>query len=565
MNTQAWKRWMRVVAPTVGAWLVVGSGTAYAGSDASAWLPRQMAIVGLESAAHATLSTARQQVPQTVASRIQTALTSRVTVEALVHQVYLARDFAPVWADSWGLAPEGRAVIQTLKDASAHGLDPTLWDVGQLEEWIAVLDGPDALAAAPSLLSVAVADPVSSLQAVLRVVGPDVRPSQLAAQVATSQDPDVAWWRDIAVPAVQAQEEARRAAAAALDIHLVDGLVRYARLQRLDNIANVPRTMQTGEGATTTRPAEARPDNRAIARWRQEVVAGLIEARGPLLQQRLDALAPQRAEYVALQNALASQRAMAQPGGWDPAWDDAALPSRRERMVHAVAAMDALRASQAGVDAPGISIRVNLPTQTGEVWRDDERLHTFRAVIGSARPAINRTPEISGTLSRMELNPWWYPPPRLARALTPSTATGIIRREGRLVQRPGPQNALGQVKFLFPNPHAVYLHDTNNRGLFAQDNRARSSGCVRVEDPLELAALLFALDQGLSGEAADTQIATWVETGRTTPVTFASSLDVHLEYRVASVDDDGSLQVHPDIYGRDRETLQQLRGRADLQ
>lgn len=124
----------------------------------------------------------------------------------------------------------------------------------------------------------------------------------------------------------------------------------------------------------------------------------------------------------------------------------------------------------------------------------------------------------------------------------------------RLVQEPGPANALGQVKFMFPNRYNVYLHDTPSRELFRQPERAFSSGCVRVQDPMELAAALLARE-GWSPERLESTL----RAGRTQTVSLKEPVPVHIQYWTAWVDDDNRLQFRKDIYQRDELIHQALR------
>ena len=126
----------------------------------------------------------------------------------------------------------------------------------------------------------------------------------------------------------------------------------------------------------------------------------------------------------------------------------------------------------------------------------------------------------------------------------------------RIRQRPGGDNALGDVKFMFPNAHAVYLHDTSQPHLFNRSARALSHGCVRVADPSLLAEKLLspqiaeaaAFYEDLRGSASDDRHV-WLDT----------PLPVHIVYRTAWVDGDGQLQTRPDIYRRDMKMLRALR------
>jgi L,D-transpeptidase YcbB len=117
-------------------------------------------------------------------------------------------------------------------------------------------------------------------------------------------------------------------------------------------------------------------------------------------------------------------------------------------------------------------------------------------------------------------------------------------------QPPGESNALGKVKFLFPNKHSIYMHDTPNRHLFAESKRNFSHGCVRVENPVEFASVLLNLDQ--------TTVNDDIESGKSKSVKISTPTRVHLTYFTVWPDKSGKLQFYSDAYGRDK-TLREAR------
>lgn len=188
-----------------------------------------------------------------------------------------------------------------------------------------------------------------------------------------------------------------------------------------------------------------------------------------------------------------------------------------------------------------------------------------------------RTPVFSDAVRYLVFNPTWTVPYKLAvrdklpdiqkdpeyltrlgftvydkerRVVDPATVdwAQLTRHDFpyRLVQSPGPDNALGQVKFMFPNPYDVYLHDTPSRELFEKSDRAFSSGCVRVADPLELAEWLLA-DEGYTREQIDEIVAT----GELRTLYLKNPVPIHIEYWTAWIDGDGLLNFRSDIYQRD--------------
>ena len=110
-------------------------------------------------------------------------------------------------------------------------------------------------------------------------------------------------------------------------------------------------------------------------------------------------------------------------------------------------------------------------------------------------------------------------------------------------QSPGPQNALGEVKFLFPNKHSIYMHDTPSKPLFSEPVRAFSHGCVRVEDPRRFAEYVLDWERQRIDEA--------IATGATRNLSLDRKIPVHLTYFTAWPDENGTVQYFEDIYGRD--------------
>jgi murein L,D-transpeptidase YcbB/YkuD len=140
--------------------------------------------------------------------------------------------------------------------------------------------------------------------------------------------------------------------------------------------------------------------------------------------------------------------------------------------------------------------------------------------------------------------------PKLAAEPSYAARMGYqVIRNGRSIsvrQPPGERNALGHVKFMFPNSHAVYLHDTPGRHLFRNEIRAFSSGCVRVDQPFVLAEHLLLKRQGLS----ERQLRAMVGSGERT-IRLTEAVPVHLAYFTLSVDENGALVRKPDLYGHD--------------
>jgi L,D-transpeptidase YcbB len=169
-----------------------------------------------------------------------------------------------------------------------------------------------------------------------------------------------------------------------------------------------------------------------------------------------------------------------------------------------------------------------------------------------------QTPEVDSQIERIELNPYWTVPERIARMEVqpaiekdPDYLAKHNMQEvgGYYRQEPGDDNALGKAKFLFPNPYAVYLHDTNSHHLFQREGRFLSHGCVRIPNAVELAQLLLRNDPRWTREKIDEVI----EIGENRSITLKRPIPVHIVYDTAWVDESGALEFRKDIYGRDSE------------
>ncbi len=207
---------------------------------------------------------------------------------------------------------------------------------------------------------------------------------------------------------------------------------------------------------------------------------------------------------------------------------------------------------------------VNVPEYMVRKVEAGSVVHEARVVVGkSERP----TPIFSDMMDHLVLNPSWTVPPTILKqdylpklAADPGYAERrglqVIRRGNQITLRqpPGPTNALGNIKFMFPNDHAVYLHDTPSRSLFASARRAYSSGCVRVERPLKLAELVLG---GTEGGWSERRLSSLVGAGERT-IKLSRKLPIHITYMTTTVTSAGELRTHEDIYGFHRRTREAL-------
>lgn len=230
-------------------------------------------------------------------------------------------------------------------------------------------------------------------------------------------------------------------------------------------------------------------------------------------------------------------------------------------------------------------VRVNIADFSVQAWKDGQIDRVHAAIIGKT---FRKTPVFSDEISHVVLNPWWETPVSLARqdklplfkrdpAAVQRLGFQVLDREGKVVdastidwaaipagsmpyrirQAPGAKNALGQVKIMFPNIHNVYLHDTPDRGLFAQRQRAFSSGCIRTQDPIDLTEWLLSDTPGWDRTKIDATLLT----NRETRVNLTSKVPVHVLYLTA-VSDAAGVRFVDDVYDRDAAVLSGLTKRA---
>ena len=221
-------------------------------------------------------------------------------------------------------------------------------------------------------------------------------------------------------------------------------------------------------------------------------------------------------------------------------------------------------------------VRVNIPEFRLRVVHDGESRLRMRTIVGAPD---TQTPIFSDRIRYLVFNPYWNVPDSIVRneiAATGAEDPARLEEEGfevlsgwdddaeaidpwavdweadriayRVRQRPGPDNALGRVKFMFPNRYSVYLHDTPARSRFEDPRRALSHGCVRVADPNALAEVLLSTTEAWPAE----RIVQAMNARERKAVRLDTPVPVHLLYFTAWVDGEGVIHFRDDVYGRDR-------------
>ena len=201
-------------------------------------------------------------------------------------------------------------------------------------------------------------------------------------------------------------------------------------------------------------------------------------------------------------------------------------------------------------------IIVNVPGIHATLVENGVTRWKHRAIAGATKTP---TPQLSAMATGVILNPWWEVPKSLAGEVAGKRGYVAVKGKDGKVQRwrqpPGPGNALGKIKFVMPNSHAIYLHDTNNRSLFDARARFLSHGCIRTEHILDLATELLSDDGGQYDRAKVDEI---LASGKSVQASFVKPVPVYIVYFSTAALTDGSLVQYDDLYKRDAPVMAAL-------
>jgi len=487
---------------------------------------------------------------------------------AALARFYAARTYAPLWVSKSGLSAKGADIIAELGKANDWGLEAAAFPIPALVPGQGSA-GPtsDALAEAELTLSLSVLkyarharggripDPATQLSSYL-----DRKPQLLAPE-----------------------EVVDRIAATDKPGEYLRGLhPKHPQFEKLRQALLKLRKPSGADEAPVTLPPGA------------QLVPGRSDPQVALLRRRLKVSAPASpdgaagdanfydADLKAAVIAFQKERGTLPDGIVGNATrallNDVDGPPSTGRIV---ANMEQLRWMPD--DLGSLYVTINIPEFTLRIVKDGAVIHTERVITGLPG---KQTPVFSETIKSIAFQPRWNVPnsikvnelwPSLARGGTYFRRQGLrLSRNGRDVnpesvdwsstdirnydvyQPPGASNVLGELKFNFPNKHAVYMHDTNARGLFEQPSRTFSHGCVRVRNPRRLAEILMAEDKGWeAGRVADL-----ISNGPpNNEVPVERSIPVHIVYLTAWVDEAGTLQTARDVYGHEKRIQQALEGK----
>jgi murein L,D-transpeptidase YcbB/YkuD len=299
------------------------------------------------------------------------------------------------------------------------------------------------------------------------------------------------------------------------------------------------------------------------------------------LRATLDAFNPHAPQYKALKAELAAVRNGKEAA---PEPKPAAVQNAKHRHG-AVAAKPEAKSKDAKIDSILANmerwrwmphdlgptyVMVNIPDYTLKVVKDGKTVWQTKIVVG--KPGTHATPLLTETMKYITVNPTWNVPPSIIRnEYLPALAQdpNALARVGlkvshnpdgsiRIFQPPGERNALGRIRFNFPNRFLVYQHDTPDKHLFAQATRAYSHGCMRVQNPDEYAEVLLGITQAQDHYTAAKIRSMYGTTEHT--INLKQHIPVYITYQTAFADDAGKAQSRADIYGLDRDMANLMHG-----
>jgi len=475
-----------------------------------------------------------EKVRDLLAAKVDKIFANNKKERSTVEAFYQGRTFVPLWLDRGVPNARAKAVIERLSKADADGLDLKDYKTPSFDA-----SSPEALAEAELKFTATVLTFARHLQAgrfLQNRVGKDIEMPQ--------QPPEQA---DVLSKVVNAAD-----ASAALD-EFAPPHEGYRKLKA--KLAEL-----RGSTAAEDDKFVRIPDGPMVR-------PGMDDARMPLLRKRLNVGGDESStkydkELVEAVKAFQKSKSGAADGvlGANTVrqLNGASPPKRTDSIETIVVNMERWRWLPR--DMGKAHVVVNIPDFMLRVYKDGALHWSTRIVVGLPS---KQTPLLTGQMKYITVNPTWNVPPSIiqneylpALAQDPTVLSRmglkvVNNRDGsiHIYQPPGEGNALGRVRFNFPNRFLVYQHDTPDKHLFAHDARAYSHGCMRVQDPPKYAEVLLNLVRPTEGWTAD-KIRKMYGTAEV-DIQFPTFIPVNLTYQTAFVDDDGKLQIRRDIYGID--------------
>ena len=529
----------------------------------------QDAVVTKAALTHVVIAPPQSDIARIIKAGLQKAYysadkTTRAYQQAQkLYFFYGARGFEPIWLSTGAdgkvvFSPNAEKVIDVFKKAELEGLRPSDYLSPDLDPSAAGTDPAKLAALETSFSTAAVKYAQDSFGG--RINPLDVNPLLVITPKRIDEADTLTQLADSDDPATYLQSFDPP--------HKEFGLLKAALAKFYDDDAVKTETLTIADGPT--------------------LKLGMRDDRVPTLRQRLDVAAPEIPEGAA--NATV-----------DTTYDKPLMEAVKTFQASVGLTADGVmgNATVAALNgASGVSkddiianmerwrwepndfgdfhVEVNIPEYTVWIMKGGQAVHSTRVVVGAP---THQTPLFSDEIEDVVVNPYWNVPASIAtNEIKPHLIANPgyldsqnmeMLRGGKVVdassidwtttninnyqirQKPGGANALGQIKFLFPNPLDIYLHDTPSKSLFARSFRAYSHGCVRVQNPMDFAGALLATNPSITEAALKGMFGDkekWVQ--------LKNHIPVHLMYFTLRVDDDGTIRSYADVYGHNKKLIQ---------
>jgi murein L,D-transpeptidase YcbB/YkuD len=479
----------------------------------------------------------------------------RKAERAAVEKFYTTREYAPLWTQSGALTASAKGLIARLKDAAAEGLNAADYPVPDFT----AATSPDALADAELKLTASVLDYARQAQSgrmhwsqvSADILYPDhpTDPAEVLANVTTAKDGSAAL--EGYNPPHKLYRELKK------------------KLAELRGQGEGP-VVQIADGATL---------KYTPARGKKQPEIVVDDPRVPQLRAKLGITENADDTHYDAKVAEAVRKFqdgadLKATGVLDDRTVKAINSPKRDRAIDTVIVnMERWRWLPRQLGAPSLGnayVILNIPDYTLKVMQNGGQVWTTKVVTG--KPGTHATPLLTETMKFITVNPTWNVPPSIIyNEYLPALQQDptVLQRMGLKLERardgsihisqpPGEANALGRIRFNFPNKFLVYQHDTPDKHLFAKEERAFSHGCMRVQNPDQYAATL--LNITLPNDRYTPEKIRGMYGHSEIDIKFPTPIPVNITYQTAFVDDGGKLQLRKDVYGRDAAMLSILRG-----
>ncbi len=459
----------------------------------------------------------------------------RKNERAAADAFYKDRGYAPLWTEGGALTPRAKSIIATLKDAGADGLNPNDYPIPDFAA------SPDSLADADLKLTASVLDYARQAQSgrmhwsqvSADILYPEhpTDPAEVLVNVSTARDASVA------LNGYNPQHKGYQALKAKLAV-----------------------LRGEADGAATAIP-DGDTLKFAAPKKKNDAAVAVEDPRVPALRVKLGMTenltdTHYDAKVSEAVRKFQSNNDLKPTGNLDNQTVRLLNAPKRDKQIDIVRVnMERWRWLPRDLGVPALGdayVILNIPDYTLKVMQNGAQVWTTRVVTG--KPGEHATPLLTETMKYITVNPTWNVPPSIIyNEYLPALAQDptVLQRMGLKMDRnpEGEANALGRIRFNFPNKFLVYQHDTPDKQLFAKEDRAFSHGCMRVQNPDQYAATLLGIVLPKDNYTPE-KIRSMYGRGEVN-INFPTPVPVNITYQTAFVDDAGVLQMRKDVYGRD--------------